>query len=139
MGLNNVANNRWCGVNYLTFESTAAQDVHVLGDSIQIAPSMPKSGHMAHNQGKVAAAAILAQLSGWELNSAPMLTNTCYSFVDDRKGSTYTNGESNFIFLPSDNHSTCTLPMNCPLLSAKASARAPAWPQTALLSSLPSH
>ena len=81
-GLNNQANNRWCGVNYLTFESTAARDVHVLGDSIQVAPAMPKSGHMANNHGKVAAAAIVAQLSGWDVNPAPMLTNTCYSFVD---------------------------------------------------------
>ena len=84
-GLNNQANNRWCGVNYLTFESTAAKDVHVLGDSIQVAPAMPKSGHMANNHGKVAAAAIVAQLSGWEVNPAPMLTNTCYSFVDDKR------------------------------------------------------
>jgi len=83
-GLNNQANNRWCGVHYLTFESTAAKDVHVLGDSIQAAPAMPKSGHMANNQGKVAAAAIVAQLSGWEVNPAPMLTNTCYSFVDSK-------------------------------------------------------
>lgn len=83
-GLNNLANNRWCGVNYQTFESTAARDVHVLGDSIQIAPGMPKSGHMANNHGKVAAAAIVAQLSGWPVNPAPMLTNTCYSFTDDR-------------------------------------------------------
>ena len=83
-GLNNQANNRWCGVNYLTFESTAAKDVHVLGDSIQIAPAMPKSGHMANNHGKVAAAAIVAQLSGWDVNPAPMLTNTCYSFVDNK-------------------------------------------------------
>ncbi|SFC76226.1 sulfide dehydrogenase (flavocytochrome c), flavoprotein subunit [Polaromonas sp. OV174] len=84
-GLNNQANQRWCGVNYLTFESTAAKDVHVLGDSIQIAPGMPKSGHMANNHGKVAAAAIVAQLSGWEVNPAPMLTNTCYSFVDNQR------------------------------------------------------
>lgn len=83
-GLNNQANNRWCGVNYLSFESTAAKDVHVLGDSIQVAPAMPKSGHMANNHGKVAAAAIVAQLSGWEINPAPMLTNTCYSFVDNK-------------------------------------------------------
>ncbi|MES2051297.1 MAG: NAD(P)/FAD-dependent oxidoreductase [Pseudomonadota bacterium] len=83
-GLNNQANNRWCGVNYLTFESTAAKDVYVLGDSIQVAPAMPKSGHMANNHGKVAAAAIVAQLSGWEVNPAPMLTNTCYSFVDSK-------------------------------------------------------
>ncbi|MEJ7928916.1 NAD(P)/FAD-dependent oxidoreductase [Ramlibacter sp. AN1015] len=84
-GLNNQANNRWCGVDYLTFESTAAGDVHVLGDAIQIAPGMPKSGHMANNHAKVAAAAIVAQLAGWAPNPAPMLTNTCYSFVDDRQ------------------------------------------------------
>ncbi|HYF17231.1 MAG TPA: NAD(P)/FAD-dependent oxidoreductase, partial [Ramlibacter sp.] len=83
-GLNNQANNRWCGVDYLSFESTAARDIHVLGDSIQIAPGMPKSGHMANSHGKVAAAAIVAQLSGWAVNPAPMLTNTCYSFVDNR-------------------------------------------------------
>ena len=83
-GLNNQANNRWCGVNYLTFESTAAKDVHVLGDSIQIAPAMPKSGHMANSHGKVAASAIVAQLSGWDVNPAPMLTNTCYSFIDEK-------------------------------------------------------
>ena len=83
-GLNNQANNRWCGVNYQSFESTAAKDVHVLGDSIQVAPGMPKSGHMANSHAKVAAAAIVAQLSGWEINPAPMLTNTCYSFVDDK-------------------------------------------------------
>lgn len=83
-GLNNLANNRWCGVNYQTFESTAAKDVHVLGDAIQIAPGMPKSGHMANSHAKVAAAAIVAELSGWPVNPAPLLTNTCYSFVDDK-------------------------------------------------------
>lgn len=83
-GLNNIANNRWCGVNYQSFESTAARDVFVIGDAIQIAPAMPKSGHMANGHGKVAAAAIVAQLAGWDVNPAPMLNNTCYSFVDDR-------------------------------------------------------
>lgn len=83
-GLNNLANNRWCGVDFLSFESSVAKDVHVLGDSIQIAPGMPKSGHMANAHGKAAAAAIVAQLSGWAINPAPMLTNTCYSFTDDR-------------------------------------------------------
>ena len=83
-GLNNMANNRWCGVHYQSFESTAARDVFVIGDAIQVAPAMPKSGHMANGHGKVAAAAIVAQLSGWEVNPAPMLNNTCYSFVDDR-------------------------------------------------------
>ena len=83
-GLNNQADKRWCGVNYLTFESTAAKDVHVLGDAIQVAPAMPKSGHMTNNQAKVAAAAIVAELAGWPVNPHPMLGNTCYSFVNNR-------------------------------------------------------
>ena len=78
------ANARWCNVDYLTFQSTAAKDIHVLGDSIQIAPGMPKSGHMANSHAKVAAAAIVAELAGWPVNPAPMLTNTCYSFVDGK-------------------------------------------------------
>jgi NADPH-dependent 2,4-dienoyl-CoA reductase/sulfur reductase-like enzyme len=82
-GLANLANNRWCGVDYQTFESTAHRDVHVIGDAIQIAPAMPKSGHMANSHGKVAAAAIVARLSGWPVNPSPMLTNTCYSYVDN--------------------------------------------------------
>jgi sulfide dehydrogenase [flavocytochrome c] flavoprotein chain len=75
------ANARWCQVNYQTFESTVAKDIHVIGDAIQIAPLMPKSGHMANSHAKVAAAAIVAQLKGLEINAQPMLTNTCYSFV----------------------------------------------------------
>jgi NADPH-dependent 2,4-dienoyl-CoA reductase/sulfur reductase-like enzyme len=77
------ANGRWCHVNFLDFESTAAKDVHVLGDSIQVAPGMPKSGHMANSHAKVAAAALVAQLTGLEVNPHPMLTNVCMSFVDD--------------------------------------------------------
>lgn len=78
------ANGRWCNVDYQTFESTAAKDVHVIGDSIQVAPLMPKSGHMANAHAKVAAAAVVARLLDVDVNPAPMLTNTCYSFVDDK-------------------------------------------------------
>ena len=77
------ANARWCHVDWQTFESTAAKDIHVLGDSIQLAAGMPKSGHMANSHAKVAAAAIVAQLKGLEIVQKPMLTNTCYSFVSD--------------------------------------------------------
>ena len=80
-----TSNARWCNVNYLNFESTSAPHIHVIGDSIQIAPAMPKSGHMASSHAKVVAAAIVAELNGWELNPAPMLSNTCYSFVDDKR------------------------------------------------------
>ena len=79
------SNARWCNVNWINFESTAARHIHVIGDSIQIASLMPKSGHMANSQAKVTAAAIVAELNSWDLDPAPMLTNTCYSFVDDKR------------------------------------------------------
>ena len=77
------ANARWCHVNFLNFESTAAKDIYVIGDAIQIAQGMPKSGHMANSHAKVTAAAIVAELQGLEVNPHPMLTNVCMSFVDD--------------------------------------------------------
>jgi NADPH-dependent 2,4-dienoyl-CoA reductase/sulfur reductase-like enzyme len=79
------SNGRWVNVNFINFESTAQKDIHVLGDSIQVAFAMPKSGHMANQHAKVAAAAIVAELSGWEVNPAPVLTNTCYSFVNAKE------------------------------------------------------
>ena len=76
-----TANKRWCEVDFLTFESKAAKNVHVLGDSIQIAPGMPKSGHMANQHGKTCAAAVVALLTGSQVNNMPIYNNTCYSFV----------------------------------------------------------
>ncbi len=76
-----TANKRWCEVDFLTFESKAAKNVHVLGDSIQIAPGMPKSGHMANQHGKTCAAAVVALLTGKAPNANPIYNNTCYSFV----------------------------------------------------------
>jgi NADPH-dependent 2,4-dienoyl-CoA reductase/sulfur reductase-like enzyme len=76
-----TANQRWCEVNFLNFESKVAPHVHVLGDAIQIAPLMPKSGHMANQHGKTCAAAIVAMLMGHDVNANPVYNNTCYSFV----------------------------------------------------------
>ena len=45
---------------------------------------MPKSAHMANSHAKVAASAIVAQLSGLDINDTPFLTNTCYSYVSDK-------------------------------------------------------
>jgi sulfide dehydrogenase [flavocytochrome c] flavoprotein subunit len=75
------SNKRWAQVDFLNFEATAAKDIHVLGDSTQHAAFMPKSGHMANQHAKVAAAAIVAELRGFAINPQPVLTNTCYSFV----------------------------------------------------------
>jgi sulfite dehydrogenase len=82
-GLVNV-NNRWVGVNWLTMESTAVPGVHVLGDATFPAPTMPKSGHMANQHAKVAAAAIIQLLRGEAVNATPVVMNTCYSFVTGR-------------------------------------------------------
>lgn len=78
-----TANNRWCEVDFLTFESKAKKNIHVLGDAIQIAPGMPKSGHMANQHGKTCAAAVVSLLQGKEPPALPIYANTCYSFVTD--------------------------------------------------------
>ena len=82
-GLVNM-NDRWVGVDWLTLEATAAPGIHVLGDATFSAPAMPKSGHMANQQAKVAAAAIIQLLQGQPVNATPVVMNTCYSFVTAR-------------------------------------------------------
>lgn len=77
-----LINNRWVDVNWLSMESTNTPGVHVLGDAVFPAPTMPKSGHMANQHGKLAAAAIINLLAGQEPNPTPVVMNTCYSFVD---------------------------------------------------------
>jgi len=81
-GLANM-NDRWAEVKFLDFSSTQAKDIHIIGDSIQVAPAMPKSGHMANQHAKVAAAAIVAEINDFPVNPQPVVTNTCYSFVND--------------------------------------------------------
>lgn len=83
-GVVNV-NQRWAAVNWLSMESTALPGVHVLGDAIFPGPAMPKSGHMANQQAKLAAAAIIQLLKGEAVNPAPVAMNTCYSFVTARE------------------------------------------------------
>ena len=80
-----TANKRWCEVDFLTHESKAAANIHVLGDAIQVAPLMPKSGHMANQHGKTCAAAVVALLTGKQVNPLPIYNNTCYSFVSDQE------------------------------------------------------
>jgi len=79
-GLVNV-NNRWVGMDWLTMEASAAKGIHVLGDATFSAPAMPKSGHMANQHAKVAAAAIIQLLKGEPVSATPVVMNTCYSFV----------------------------------------------------------
>lgn len=76
-----TANQRWCGIDWLTHESVAVKGVHVLGDATLSAPLMPKSGSMANQHAKVCAAAVIALIKGQAVNPNPVIMNTCYSFV----------------------------------------------------------
>jgi NADPH-dependent 2,4-dienoyl-CoA reductase/sulfur reductase-like enzyme len=67
----------WCPVDYRGFESTVVKNVHVLGDSTLT--NFPKSGSVANNTGKMAAAAIVEIVNGRQPDPAPVVTNTCYS------------------------------------------------------------
>jgi hypothetical protein len=78
-----TANDRWCGVDWRTMESTVVKGVHVLGDATLSAPAMPKSGSMANQHAKVCAAAVVAMINGREPNPDPKIVNMCYSYVSD--------------------------------------------------------
>lgn len=78
------ANQRWCAIDWLTYESTLIQGVHVLGDATLSAPGMPKSASMANQHGKICAAAVVALIKGQPVSSSPVAMNTCYSFVDGK-------------------------------------------------------
>lgn len=80
-----TTNNRWCDIDWLTMESKAVPGVHVLGDATLSASAMPKSASMANSHAKIAAAAIVAQLTGQAVNPEPVIGNTCYSYVSDRE------------------------------------------------------
>ena len=79
-----LINDRWVDVDWLTMEAKGVERVHVLGDALFPAPTMPKSGHMANQQAKVAVAAILNLLAGEAPSTEPVVMNTCYSFVDPK-------------------------------------------------------
>lgn len=79
--LNNI-DKRWCEVDFLTYESKLVSNVHVIGDAVSAA--LPKSAHMATNQAKVCASAVVQLMAGLAPDPAPVFANTCYSYVTDK-------------------------------------------------------
>ena len=77
------ADKRWCEVSFISYESTAVPNVHVIGDAID--SNLPKSAHMATNQARVCASAIVELMSKRPPDQAPVFANTCYSFVNDKE------------------------------------------------------
>ena len=77
------ADKRWCEVSFVTYESTAVPNIHVIGDAID--SNLPKSAHMATNQARICASAIVELMSKRAPDPAPVFANTCYSFVSDKE------------------------------------------------------
>lgn len=77
------ADKRWCEVSFITYESTAVPNVHVIGDAID--SNLPKSAHMATNQARICAGAVVELMFNRAPDPAPVFANTCYSFVSDKE------------------------------------------------------
>lgn len=77
---------KWCPVNQMTFESTIAKDVHIIGDAA-IVGAMPKSGYSANSQAKVCALNIVQLMNGKDLID-PSHVNVCYSYLTDKEAVT---------------------------------------------------
>lgn len=85
-GLVNVGG-RWAGVDALTYQSTVtgASSIHVLGDSNS--SGQPKSGHMANQQAKVCADAIVRAFLGLAPDQQVVTNTACYSPVSATQAS----------------------------------------------------
>jgi len=81
-GVVNV-DNRWCAVDFLSYESKVQKNIHVIGDAVSAA--LPKSGHLATSQAKVCAAAIIELMQGRHPDTGPAIANTCYSMVSNNE------------------------------------------------------
>jgi len=72
---------RFAGVNQLTYASTVsgAGKVHIIGDAS--ATAQPKAGHIANQEAKVCADAIIRSLAGLQPDPAPVTNSACYSTI----------------------------------------------------------
>jgi len=72
---------RFAGVDVLTYASTVsgAQKVHIIGDAS--ATTQPKAGHIANQEAKVCADAIVRSLAGLAPDPAPVTNSACYSTI----------------------------------------------------------
>ena len=80
-GLANATEGRFAGVNVLSYASTVAGagKVHIIGDSS--ATTQPKAGHIANQEAKVCADAIVRLLAGGSPDPAPVTNSACYSTI----------------------------------------------------------
>lgn len=78
-GLNNSVDGRFATVNHLTYESTKAPKIHIIGDASDT--TQPKAGHIANQEAKVCADAIVRSLANLQPDPAPVTNSACYSTI----------------------------------------------------------
>jgi NADPH-dependent 2,4-dienoyl-CoA reductase/sulfur reductase-like enzyme len=71
------AGGKWTSVDVLSYEAKVAPGIHVIGDAS--ATTQPKAGHIANQEAKVCADAILRLFSGRAPDPAPQTNSACYS------------------------------------------------------------
>ena len=89
-GLANATEGRFAAVNVLSYASTVAPEVHVIGDAS--ATTQPKAGHIANQEAKVCADAISRLLAGMQPDPAPVTNSACYSTITMTQASWLTAG-----------------------------------------------
>ena len=78
-GLATANGGRFVPVDVLSYASTAAPRVHVIGDAA--ATTQPKAGHIANQEAKVCADALSRIFAGVQPDPAPVTNSACYSTI----------------------------------------------------------
>ena len=78
-GLANATQGRFAAVDVLSYASTIAPKVHVIGDAS--GTTQPKAGHIANQEAKVCADAIVRLFGGGQPDPAPVTNSACYSTI----------------------------------------------------------
>jgi sulfide dehydrogenase [flavocytochrome c] flavoprotein subunit len=78
-GLATATEGRFAPVDVLSYASTVAPNVHVIGDSS--ATTQPKAGHIANQEAKVCADALTRLFAGQQPDPSPVTNSACYSTI----------------------------------------------------------
>ena len=79
LGLATATGGRFAPVDVLSYQSTLASRIHVIGDSS--ATTQPKAGHIANQEAKVCADALVRYFAGVAPDPAPVTNSACFSTI----------------------------------------------------------
>lgn len=72
-----LVDGRFAPVDVLSYQSTKSPNIHVIGDASLT--TMPKAGHIANQEAKTCADAILRLLQGQDPDQAPVTNSACFT------------------------------------------------------------